>query len=869
MRITKISAIVPLVIFFMWVSVFARVEEESTVFSIQTWLAGGPVAMPMPAFHDVKGVNGKPFQLCDLLQFEQVEMESLWPETGKSFRWQGKEQVIRKELATESGELKLSSSGNLPQICYLAAYLHIKQFVKTQLEISGHHLFRAFLDGERLIQKTSADKGSKKEESVKKRIKLETGTHLLIVKMLRDPASDFAWNVQANLKLPAKFPPNNLSISLSPQQVMTVDRLLNGTKAEGVSVSPDGKLAIVSLRRILPPDGKSETWLELKRTGDGTLVRTFRGISGISSVHWAPAGTMFSYLTSGKEGKTLWVVDLQKGTTKPLLKNVKKMGAYTWAPDGSFLIYDVTDEAPKQKTGLKKLRGMTDRWPGWRNRSFLYRVEYPAGTRFRLTAGKLTTSLNDISPDGKKLIFTRTVNDFSERPYTKTQFFTLDLENMTPDSLWTSRWSGGAQWSPDGKKLLVTGGPSLFGKIGENVPDDMIPNDYDTQAYLYTLATGQIEPITKNFAPMVNRAVWSKTEAAIYFLATDKSYVRLFRYDLRRKQFEPIETGVDFISGFDLAPAEPVAVYTGSGVSQPGKAYAINLKKRRYHLLSDPGANDYKQVRFGRSERWTFRNARGMEIEGRIYFPPDFDPAKKYPCIVYYYGGTSPVTRDFGGRYPKEIWAANGYVVYVLQPSGATGFGQAFSALHVNDWGKIVADEIIDGSKQFLAAHSFVDEKRVGCIGASYGGFMTMLLQTKTDMFAAAVAHAGISLIPSYWGEGFWGYLYSAVATANSFPWNRKDIYVDRSPLFSADNVKTPILLLHGNADTNVPTGESRQFYTALKLLGRKVELIEIDGQNHHIMEYKKRKLWTKTIIAWFDKWLKNQPDWWQELYPE
>ena len=98
-----------------------------------------------------------------------------------------------------------------------------------------------------------------------------------------------------------------------------------------------------------------------------------------------------------------------------------------------------------------------------------------------------------------------------------------------------------------------------------------------------------------------------------------------------------------------------------------------------------------------------------------------------------------------------------GYVVYVLQPSGATGFGQAFSALHVNDWGKITAGEIIEGTKKFLDAHPFVDKKHVGCIGASYGGFMTELLLTKTDIFAAAVAHAGINLIPHYWGEGYWG----------------------------------------------------------------------------------------------------------------
>jgi len=154
-------------------------------------------------------------------------------------------------------------------------------------------------------------------------------------------------------------------------------------------------------------------------------------------------------------------------------------------------------------------------------------------------------------------------------------------------------------------------------------------------------------------------------------------------------------------------------------------------------------------------------------------------------------------------------------------------------------------------------------------MGASYGGFMTMLLTTRTDIFAAAIAHAGISDISSYWGDGYWGYLYSAAASANSFPWNNRRLYVDQSPLFHADKVNTPLLLILGDKDTNVPPGESIQMYTALKLLGKPVELVEVAGQDHHIVDYKKRIVWQKTILAWFDKWLKNQPDWWKDLYPK
>jgi dipeptidyl aminopeptidase/acylaminoacyl peptidase len=472
-------------------------------------------------------------------------------------------------------------------------------------------------------------------------------------------------------------------------------------------------------------------------------------------------------------------------------------------------------------------------------------------------------------PDGRTLIFSRTEPDFTEKPFLINTYFTLDLHTLAVDTLFQSRWIQNVQWSPDGSRLLVLGGPLTFDGVGKNVPEGTIPNDSDTQAFLYDPNTGGVETISGDFDPKLQSGVWSRSGDAIYFLAEDKSYYRLVRYDVKRGEYQHLDADVEVIREMDLAADASVMLYRGSSASGRPKAYVMDLKKGRSQVLVDPGEADYQHVEFGQVTRWTFKSSRGMEIEGRVYTPPGFDAERTYPCIVYYYAGTSPVERDFGGRYPKEIWAANGYVVYVLQPSGATGFGQAFSALHVNDWGKITSEDIIEGTEKFLEAHPFVDRGRVGCIGASYGGFMTMLLVTRTDLFAAAVSHAGISSISSYWGEGFWGYWYLGLSATGSFPWNRKDIYVDQSPLFSADRVNTPLLMTHGAEDTNVPPGESRQFYTALKLLGKEVDLIEVDDQNHWIMEYDKRIRWTKSIIAWFDRWLKDQPEWWEDLYPE
>ena len=156
---------------------------------------------------------------------------------------------------------------------------------------------------------------------------------------------------------------------------------------------------------------------------------------------------------------------------------------------------------------------------------------------------------------------------------------------------------------------------------------------------------------------------------------------------------------------------------------------------------------------------WDF-DYKKTTIEGRYYLPADFDSTKKYPMIVYYYGGTTPTERSFAWRYTPYLYTARGYVVYVLNPSGTIGYGQEFAARHVNAWGERTADEIIEGVKQFCKTHTFVDATKIGCMGASYGGFMTQYLLTRTDIFTCGISHAGISNITSYWGEGYWGYSY-------------------------------------------------------------------------------------------------------------
>ncbi len=833
---------------------------------LTVWLTLGPVVVPEPAFASEKLQPSDADDSNTLLSFDAVEVEDWWPAEGETIQWDATTSLTWLQVMADSVTLQLPSSGqtNHPAWHYLVTYIDAHRWIETTLKLSSLHALEGFLDGRPVMSKATTDtiKGCETE------IKLEPGKHIVLIKLACAAGHSEAPSLKAELQVRDPFDATDVTVSTSPRHRLSLERLLHSPGITGLSVSFDGQVAAITYSRAEPPDGDKETWVELRNLASGRILRTYRGGMTVSGLRWAPDRQAFVYKQTGADHSSLWLHDLEAGKSGVVLKEVSELGSFRFTPDGKSIVYSVTDTAKTQTRGVKRLRGMTDRWPDWRDRSFLYQVHIGSGTKRRLTAGPLTTTVQDISPDSRYLVFSRSIVDFSERPYSRSEFYRLDLNTLELDTLFSSPWANTVTWSPDGTQLLVTGGPSTFGRTGVNLPDSLIPNDYDTQAFIYTLADSQVQPITFDFDPAVSRAIWSPADQHIYLVALDKSCKRLYRYHIRKQSIIPIETRVEVIEHFDMARKSPVAVYSGTGVSSPETAYQVNLQKGHTRRIADPVAKMYERLWLGQVDRWTFENARGMEIEGRIYLPPGFDASKRYPCIVYYYGGTSPVSRDFGGRYPKNLYAANGYVVYVLQPSGAIGFGQEFSALHVNDWGRIVADEIIQGVDSMLTAHPFIDRNRVGCIGASYGGFMTMLLQTRTDIFAAAVSHAGISSLASYWGEGYWGYIYSAVATANRFPWNRTDFYIESSPLYHADKINTPLLLLHGMSDTNVPPGESIQLYTALKLLGKEVEFVQVKGQNHWILDYKKRLIWKKSILAWFDRWLKDQPEWWNTLYP-
>ncbi|MDO5665921.1 MAG: prolyl oligopeptidase family serine peptidase [Bacteroidia bacterium] len=741
------------------------------------------------------------------------------------------------------------------------------QYGKGKLTVTSPNSLELYVNDVRRATKTQVNDSLHQSGSVNANLNGFTNNARIIIKLLASAENKINPAVKIELKPEKEDSLLNFTFNNINKRRISINDIIEGTRVNSSSISPSGRFVLLNLRETLKGGG-GRSYTEIYDTRQKRIILS--EVANRSQLNWMPKSDMLYYVVDGNDGRVMYTLDPLRSETKIVAQNLPKENFHI-APDEKSIFYSSKEiMSVTTPSGLRRLIGIDDRQSSYRDRYYLYRYFFETGLAQQLTFGRQTASLNDVTDDVKYLLFSTSDEDLSQRPFRKNSLYMLDLQTMAIDTIWKDQtYTYSAQFSPNGKQLLIHGAPEAFNGIGLNIKDGQIANSYDTQSFIMDLATKRVEPITKNFNPSINAQEWNSADNFIYYRVEEGDRANVYRYSPKTKKFDKLPLKEDVIRSFNISENGLWATYTGVSVSNSNRSYLLNLKTNESTLISDPYAKQLNTLALGEVKEWNFKSSFGDKIEGRYYLPPNFNPNKKYPLIVYYYGGTSPTSRGFESTYPLHVYAAQDFVVYTLQPSGTTGYGQEFSARHVNAWGEQTAEEIIEGVKKFIAAHSFVDGTKIGNIGASYGGFMTQYLITKTDMFSASVSHAGISNITSYWGEGYWGYSYSAGASADSYPWNNPKLYTEQSPLFHADKIKTPLLLLHGTADTNVPIGESIQMYTALKLLNKPVEFIQVEGENHTIYDYGKRIAWNNAIYAWFAKWLKGDSRWWDSMYSD
>lgn len=828
-------------------ALMASISASAETIEVKTLKYAGPYAVAQPWMADSVNIKGEAFDLKQLL------------DSPLSFTLlnKGKEVTAAQLLADKQDALHLAS------FC-----VSNTQRTKATIAVEGLEQYRLFVDGEQV--EVNGDKA----ETI-----LTPSQHTVVIKYLtRKNASSDKKSIKLTVTAANGAP---LSVGdAAAKRAYNIYDVICAPNYPSVSISPNGKFIVVR-KTWVDRKGNNHSISELRNYQTNRVMATFE-----ESVKWMPASNKL-YFTQKASDSSIAGEEKQDGTLQLITINPLTMerevlashlpeGWFQFTPDEKTLIYTLTTEGRKKDPQVYDVKEPEDRQPGWRERSNLAKYDLASGILQPLTFGYHNIYLMDISADSRYLLIGKEEERLTKRPTSLTSFYRLDLGSMNASSATTPKvetliekgeFLNSAQFSPDGKSILVSASPEAFNGIGKNVEEGQTPSMIDTQLYLMTLSDKKVRPLTKDFNPNVQSVDWSKADGNIYFTAEDKDCVHLFQLNPKSGKFTLLKTPEEYIKSFSLASSAAEMAFSGQSASNADRLYKMNTKALKSQLVDDLSARELKDVELGECKAWNFVNSRGDTLCCRYYLPPHFDAAKKYPMIVNYYGGCSPTSRMFQSRYPHHVYAAMGYVVLVVNPSGATGFGQKFSARHVDTAGEGVAEDIISSTQAFCDEHAFVNRKKIGCIGASYGGFMTQYLQTKTDLFAAAISHAGISDHTSYWGEGYWGYSYSEVSMANEYPWTNKHLFVDQSPLYNADKIHTPLLFVHGTADNNVPVGESIQLYTALKLLGRPTAMVLVDGQDHHIIDYEKRLKWQNTIFAWFAKWLQDDASWWTEMY--
>tara|TARA_B110000211_G_scaffold226295_1_gene279689 strand:+ start:1254 stop:3749 length:2496 start_codon:yes stop_codon:yes gene_type:complete len=717
------------------------------------------------------------------------------------------------------------------------------RFSQGTLTLKGLEQGQLFINGE--LQK--GEKNSYK-------LALTNGSHTAIL-VAQQVAN---WN-EVSLDFVPKTDIDKITLSTSQQKRLSAKQLFDAPTISSLTIAPNAKQYITVTRTYSDKTANQATTItELKNDNNETLYRFESGQP--SNIIWSPDNQYLVYLLNGE----LKQLNRNNFSIKTLAEDLEGASNFTFYNTNS-IVFSWSKSADENHSLTKHYKGLQDRWSYARTKSHVYMLDTKSSLIKALSQGPISYSLEDINSNRGKVLMSHSVMAMQASTHPETELVELDIKSNKLSSLGKFKTFNQAKYA--NKDVYVVAGPDFKNGAGRALPKNMLANNYDGQLYLLTDNGKNVKALSKQFNPAIGQLhVLDNGDALIK--VTEQDTQPLYLFDLSKQRFKKLNTGLDIVEQLSYSHDRNTEVLlSGTTASSPQQLKRLNISKNKSELVWDSKPLAYTNTQIPSLEEFNFTNKDGVEITGRVYIPSNLDKSKKHPALVYYYGGTSPVTRGFTGRYPFNLWAANGYVVYVVQPTGATGFGQKFSAQHVNAWGDYTANDIIEGTHAFLNKYPYVDSNKVGNLGASYGGFMTMLLATKTDMFSASIAHAGISNLTSYWGEGWWGYLYSGEASKNSFPWNNTKLYSDHSPVFHADKVTTPMLLLHGDSDTNVPVGESLTMYTALKLLNKDVELIEYKGANHQIFARDKRFDWWNTMLAYFDKKLKDEPQWWDSMY--
>jgi dipeptidyl aminopeptidase/acylaminoacyl peptidase len=362
----------------------------------------------------------------------------------------------------------------------------------------------------------------------------------------------------------------------------------------------------------------------------------------------------------------------------------------------------------------------------------------------------------------------------------------------------------------------------------------------------------------------VDHFMWSKDGKKIYFVAPIDGTKQLFEVNfpgvtkiaITVHQITNGDFDVNDLVGF----SDDNIIVTRTDMNHAAEIFSYNLKKNSWKQLSNVNTTTYKSLALSKTERRYVTTTDGKKMLVWVILPPNFDASKKYPTLLYCQGGPqSPLTQSYSFRWNFQLMAANGYVVVAPNRRGMQGHGVAWNEQISKDWGGQVINDYLSAIDD-VAKENYVDKTRLGCVGASYGGYSVFYLAgIHNNRFKTFIAHDGVYNTQSMFGtteEVFfnnWDFGGAYWEKDNAVA---QKTYTTFNPMTMVEKWNTPILIIQGGKDFRVPIGQGQEAFQAAQLRGIKSRFLYFPEENHWVLKPQNAQVWQKEFYKWLNETL-------------
>ena len=638
------------------------------------------------------------------------------------------------------------------------------------------------------------------------------------------------------------------------QQTITPEMVVSLKTVSSVVIDPTGKNIAYILTTPRGADeeagGRYSELFVIPANGGVARQFTYKP-NAAGSPQWSPDGKWIYFASRRKEfdeQNEVYRIPVDGGEAELMSKSSNGVRQYKISPDGKWLAYTMTDVATTaEKSETKKGNDVQTVDKNFKQHR-LY-VQGLGSSEAKAVMGERSVWEFDWSPDGSQIVFQASATPRTDDSYMFKKIYAGSTNGHMPPKVLTETKGkiGTMAWSPDGKQIAFLAG------VDESDPTN-------GSIFVVSAAGGQAKNLSQNYAGTVTWVGWLDNTNLI-FSATERSHTTLNTMPAAGGALKRI-----FDSGFGLSNVSVSAdgktlALAAHTYKHPNEVFVWSMTARKMTRLTNNNS-ELDNLRFSGAKEIAWKAKDGLEITGLLMLPHDYQPGKKYPCVAQVHGGPeSAYVEGWTTGYVtwSELLAARGFVVFSPNYRGSTGRGVAYSKADHKDLSGKEFDDVIDGI-DFLAQQGYVDPERVGMGGFSYGGYFSAWAATRhTERFKAASMGAGIANWVSFTGTSDIPYENSMVHWNLDVFKNMEKVW-SRSPLAYVEKSQTALLISHGEKDDRVPISQGWEIYTALKLLGKKVEFDIYPREAHGWAERNHQLYYIKRNLEWFDKYVRDAP---------